>query len=251
MESGRKGRIGAGRVGMLAATAGFFFFLTLSVFPQNLIQNGDFGANGGSFEGWQIGHSQSQPHYSGPTIASPGYNDPYFARFLYEPAGNDVLSQNIATTPGAVYAINFWAEDGDGHNLEAEFNFGDFSANLINPFAIGPGEWYSGWKDFSFEVTATELETDFSFVIAADMGSEFGVDDVSVVAAPDFEGVAVGTNFLVTVSSPAYATIILASTNLVNWAPVYTNIPPFTFTDSMSQFPCRFYRAAEVVQQSK
>lgn len=249
MELGQKGRFGTSRGGMLTAGAAIFFFLTFSTYSQNLIQNGNFGAGGGSFEDWQISHSISEPSYSGPTIATPGYNDPYYARFTYESAGNDTLSQNVSTTPGAVYDINFWAEDGDGHNFSAEFNFGNFSANLINPFAIGPGQWYSGWKDFNFDVTATELQTDLSFVIAADMGSEFGVDNVSVIAVPDFEGVAVGTNFDVTVSSPTNATIIQASTNLINWVAVYTNTPPFTFTDCMSQFPRRFYRAAIVVPQ--
>jgi hypothetical protein len=249
MELGQKGVFRASRGGMLTAGAAIFFFLTFSVYSQNLIQNGNFGAGGGSFENWQISHSMSESSYSGPTIASPGYNDPYYARFTYEPAGNDILSQNVSTTPGAVYDINFWAEDGDGHNFTAEFNFGNFEANLLNPFAIGPGEWYSGWKDFNFEVTATELQTDLSFVIAADMGSEFGVDSVSVIPVPDFEGVAAGTNFDVTVSSPTNSTIIQASTNLINWVAVYTNTPPFTFTDCISQFPRRFYRAAIVVSQ--
>jgi subtilisin-like proprotein convertase family protein len=50
--------------------------------------------------------------------------------------------------------------------------------------------------------------------------------------------------FRLTITSPSYSTIIQASTNLVNWVPVYTNMPPFTFTDSnTSSYPYRFYRA--------
>ena len=50
--------------------------------------------------------------------------------------------------------------------------------------------------------------------------------------------------FRLTITSPSYSTIIQASTNLVNWVPVYTNMPPFTFTDSnVSSYPYRFYRA--------
>ncbi|HEY1787280.1 MAG TPA: hypothetical protein VGJ73_03955 [Verrucomicrobiae bacterium] len=253
MELGLQGwNVGASRSGVCAA-AGFFFFLVFSSYSQNLIQNGDFSAGGGSFENWNISHSASEPSYSGPAISGPGYNNPYYARFLNETAGNDILSQDIATTPGDMYDISFWAEDGDGHNLDAEFNFGNFSYNLLQAFAIGPGEWYSGWTNFTFDVTATELETDLSFVIAADTGSEFGVDDVSVVPiVPDFEGVAVGTNFQVTVSTPAsYSTMIQASTNMINWVTVCTNTPPFTYTDCMSQFPRRFYRAALVLPKSE
>lgn len=50
--------------------------------------------------------------------------------------------------------------------------------------------------------------------------------------------------FQLTITGPLYSTIIQASTNLVNWVPVYTNTPPFTFTDpNASSYPYRFYRA--------
>ena len=52
--------------------------------------------------------------------------------------------------------------------------------------------------------------------------------------------------FQVTVSmpSPYYSTIIQASTDLVNWVNIYTNTPPFTFTNSMATtLPYCFYRA--------
>jgi uncharacterized repeat protein (TIGR01451 family) len=36
---------------------------------------------------------------------------------------------------------------------------------------------------------------------------------------------------------------VQASTNLVNWLPIYTNVSPFSFTDShASNYPTRFYR---------
>ena len=48
----------------------------------------------------------------------------------------------------------------------------------------------------------------------------------------------------VTMPSPYYSTIVQVSTDVVNWTSVYTNTPPFTFTDSMgTTLPCRFYRA--------
>jgi hypothetical protein len=59
-------------------------------------------------------------------------------------------------------------------------------------------------------------------------------------------GVVTNGVFQVNVSmpSPYYSTIIQASTNLMNWVSVYTNTPPFTFTNSMvTTLPSRFYRA--------
>ena len=48
----------------------------------------------------------------------------------------------------------------------------------------------------------------------------------------------------VSMPSPSHPTIIQASTDMVNWTRVYTNTPPFTFTDSMeTTLPHRFYRA--------
>jgi uncharacterized repeat protein (TIGR01451 family) len=44
--------------------------------------------------------------------------------------------------------------------------------------------------------------------------------------------------------APGSSVIIQASTNLVNWVPIYTNVSPFSFTDSNStNYPYRFYRA--------
>jgi hypothetical protein len=46
------------------------------------------------------------------------------------------------------------------------------------------------------------------------------------------------------VGSPGATYIVLGSTNMQNWIPLFTNAAPFKFTDSQaSQFPRRFYRA--------
>ena len=46
----------------------------------------------------------------------------------------------------------------------------------------------------------------------------------------------------VTMPSPYYTTILQSSTNMLKWTGVYTNIAPFTFTDSVAG-GLRFYRA--------
>ena len=64
---------------------------------------------------------------------------------------------------------------------------------------------------------------------------------------PQISGNFVSTNgtfqFSLT-GTPGQTNIIQASTNLVNWIPIYTNVNPFLFTDPYaSNYPVRFYRA--------
>jgi uncharacterized repeat protein (TIGR01451 family) len=64
------------------------------------------------------------------------------------------------------------------------------------------------------------------------------------VIAPNFIA-GPGGGFQLTVNNDAGANIIIqASTNLVNWVPVYTNLAPFTFTNlDNTTYQMRFYRA--------
>jgi len=70
--------------------------------------------------------------------------------------------------------------------------------------------------------------------------------DVTVPAPPQLSGAYVDGNgtfqFSVT-SDPGTTNIIQASTNLVSWTPIYTNIGSFTYTNlDSTNFPIRFYR---------
>jgi hypothetical protein len=79
----------------------------------------------------------------------------------------------------------------------------------------------------------------------------FGLPDTTALAfqpIPTLEPLTVGSNgtFQLTVSipSPYYSTIVQASTDLVNWVSIYTNTPPFSFSDpTVTASPYRFYRA--------
>jgi hypothetical protein len=235
-----------------------FLLSEFSLYSQNLVQNGNFAANGGSFTGWTISHTAGDPNdanYSpmintvSPSVA--GNSD--YAQFLNEQSGSaDILSQEVSTIPGDIYLVSFYAEDGAGHNFGTDFSFGDFSDNLGNAFAIGPGKWLQGWTNFSFTVTATESLSDLSFLINADTQSEFGVTGISVTAVsqPELQEACVGGKFQVTVTNTTSEVIIQASTNLVDWVNVCTNTAPCTFTDACAMPRC-FFRAEVIIAQAQ
>jgi hypothetical protein len=163
---------------------GSVFFVAFSIHAQNILFNGNFDDGGGSFIGWNISHTGSSSNYFSPTISSGGVEGSY-ARFTFEPDGADILSQSVTTISNVMYEINFWAEDGDGHNFGSTFSFGDFTTNLDLSFQIGPGQIVHGWVNFDFTVMATAPETDLSFLVGADLGSEFGIDRITVTPVPE------------------------------------------------------------------
>jgi hypothetical protein len=64
------------------------------------------------------------------------------------------------------------------------------------------------------------------------------------IISPHFLG-APSKGFSLSITNDAgYTVIIQASTNLVTWVPVETNVAPFTFTNfDNTNFSLRFYRA--------
>jgi len=242
--------------GGLRAAVLVFLLSEFSIYSQNLVQNGNFGANGGSFTDWTISYTVEDTNFPNmsPMIFEGGSNDPagdpFYARFLTEESGNsDILSQNIPTVPGDIYLVSFYAEDGAGHNFTTDFSFGNFTVDLGPAFEIGPGEWFRGWTNFSFTLSATQSQTDLSFLVNADTGSEFGVTGISVteVPRPILEGATVAGEFLVMVTNASFPVIIQDSTNLVDWVSVSTNTAPCTVTNDFSM-PQRFFRVAIVAQ---
>lgn len=70
---------------------------------------------------------------------------------------------------------------------------------------------------------------------------------VAYLTPPQISGDFVSTNgtfqFSLT-GTPGQTNVIQASTNLVDWIPIYTNVNPFLFIDPYaSNYPVRFYRA--------
>lgn len=75
-----------------------------------------------------------------------------------------------------------------------------------------------------------------------DDDSAFVSFNVIAAAPPTVNATAGGGQFKLSIGGVGSPTVIQASTNLVNWVSIYTNTPPFVFTDSFAR-PYRFYRA--------
>lgn len=115
----------------------------------------------------------------------------------------------------------------------------------------------NGSLQLVFTVRANTLGSFVNYATATASTADANPDDnfasvvttVAVPASPQISGPFAYTNgaFQLTISgplNPAYPTIIQASTNLVNWVDLYTNTPPFTYTDpAATNYPLRFYRA--------
>jgi hypothetical protein len=90
-----------------------------------------------------------------------------------------------------------------------------------------------------FELTSDGTQSTFASDLNAPNGLAF--QPVPALSAANEGGT---IQLTASMPSPYYSTIIEASSNLMNWAGIDTNTPPFTFTDSAAaQLPYRFYRA--------
>jgi uncharacterized repeat protein (TIGR01451 family) len=70
--------------------------------------------------------------------------------------------------------------------------------------------------------------------------------NVYIATPPQISVVRTNGTFTFSITGVASPTVIQASTNLLNWVPVYTNTPPFNYTDpSASNYRYRFYRALQ------
>jgi hypothetical protein len=139
---------------------------------------------------------------------------------IYEFTSGGVLESTIAPLSGIAIGLTF-----------------DSAGNLfVSTWLNDP---YSPPDDSIYKITPGGVESTFAS----------GLDYPEYMAfqpMPELAAVVTNGVFQVAVSmpSPYHSTIIQASTNLVNWVNIYTNTPPFTFTNSMTEtLPQYFYRA--------
>lgn len=143
----------------------------------------------------------------------------------------------------------FEADEGSGNIYEFTNNNGTLSSNptlfasgLSVPWALAfnsAGNLFETDRGSGniYEFTPNGTRTTFASGLSTLEGLAF--EPVPALQASAINGTA---QVALTMPSPYYTTILQASPDLVNWTPICTNTPPFTFTNS-SPASCYFYRA--------
>jgi hypothetical protein len=152
------------------AAAAIFVAPLASAGVQNLVANGGFET--GTFSGWTVTPAPVGSWIVIFTNPGAGHTGNSFAQFLSFGGIDDRISQNLATTPGASYVLDFWLR-----TFQDEFRV-DWNGTTI--FDITPATAPPTWTEFTTTVTATGPSTTLAF---RGRGSFF-LDDVSVVPAP-------------------------------------------------------------------
>lgn len=138
------------------------------------VQNGGFET--GDFTGWTLsGDTSFIGVCSTPTC--PGNFAPYDGTYAayFGPVGDTAtISQEIPTTPGAMYTLDFYlANPGGGTPNYFQAALGTANFTITNFGAA------FGWTEFSLTDQATTSQTELSFTFRNDPGYWF-LDDVSV-----------------------------------------------------------------------
>jgi parallel beta-helix repeat protein len=137
--------------------------------PTNLVVNGGFET--GNFTGWTIG-----PYQPDQTIISPNSDSGQFAAALGPAGGDGSLSQDLATTPGQHYTLDFWLA-----NMSTATN--DFTVTWGGTKVMGlVNQAAQGYTEYQFDVVATSSVTHLEFDYRQDP-TQWRLDDISVVAA--------------------------------------------------------------------
>lgn len=126
----------------------------------NLVQNPGFET--GDFTNWSASTAfvdSSAPHSGN-----------YAARLVS--VGNNNFSQNIATTPGHLYQIDYYLKAVIGDAFHAEWN----GSSIAGSFDFGG---FFDYKLYSFQLSATAASTPLMFTGSSENGGYY-VDDVSV-----------------------------------------------------------------------
>ena len=142
----------------------------------NLVTNGGFET--GDFTGWTQGGNLGFTGVSGTFGGTPPHSGNFQA--FFGPVGSDgSLTQNLATTGGGSFVIDFWLRNFGGTTTDFSVKWGGTTIySVTNPPAFP-------YTEYTFNVTTSTNITALEFDFRQDP-SYFLLDDISVNrAAPD------------------------------------------------------------------
>jgi len=137
---------------------------------NNLLENPGFET--GNFSGWTLSGSMAFEGVSTNFASLP--ESGRYSAFFGAVGSYNIISQDIATTPGDTYNLTFWLDDSGGPFADAYLNWGSTTALNITP----TGRF--GWMELGVDEVATGTSTVVSFGFDQDP-SYFNLDDTSVI----------------------------------------------------------------------
>jgi len=270
----------AGGTAMMAGTSGNFAnntTVTLTAYPNSYYTFNGWTTNGGnsslnplSFvmaadmnitgtfgqiafsDGFESGDFTHLPWQ----VNVPGNATNWFVQTNIVCAGRYAARSGVITdseSSSLVLIGTFGAGTGSFDYLVSSEEYWDFLNFYVDGVLMQQWSGEVGWANFAFPLTAGTHTLEWSYVKDPSFSDGLDAAFIDDVNLPNYTPLPLTLGsygrsngmFWLTVTSPANSTIIQASTNLINWVPIYTNYTSsFTFTDSNTpSCRCRFYRA--------
>jgi subtilase family serine protease len=210
--------------------------------------------NGTNYNGWYVTLTTANP------VGSPADNQLYIsATNVSVTLGSQWTTILAVTNYGPAAASNVYVSSSlplspdvtlvsTNVGLGSVTNLGGALVWNLGDLAVNTG----GTLALHFQGNVAGVYTNISSVASSSTDPNPDNDSVTLVASVSVSIPPVitpvfppgGGKFLLSVTSnPGTTTVIQASTNLVTWVPVYTNVTPFVYTNSTTNFPAQFYRA--------